>query len=145
MIVVDDASPVPAADEMAALPAAAMPHPVQVIRQPNAGPGGARNAGLDALPADARYVAFLDSDDEWSEDHLARAVAALQAGYDFYFADHIQLGSDVGAFARAGRIDPERHPRIAPPHEGLHAFSGDLFDQIFTNPDGLRCEDTCTT
>ena len=130
VLVVDDASPVPAAGEVAAMPA--MPHPVQVILQPNAGPGGARNTGLSQLPAGTRYVAFLDSDDEWTPDHLARAVAALQAGFDFYFSDHVQLGSNVGAFARAGRIDPSRHPAIASPHEDLHAYQGDLFDQVFT-------------
>ena len=45
-----------------------MPHSVQVIVQPNGGPGSARNTGLDSAPPDTRYIAFLDSDDEWTPD-----------------------------------------------------------------------------
>jgi succinoglycan biosynthesis protein ExoW len=75
-------------------------------------------------------VAFLDSDDEWSPDHLARAVAALEQGFDFYFADHYQLNQSVGAFARAGRIQPDDHPRLPTRYDGLHAYKGDMFDQI---------------
>lgn len=128
VIVVDDASPVPAAGEVAAVafPAGTT---VRVIAQANGGPGPARNAGLDAVRPGTRYVAFLDSDDEWSPDHLARATLALGQGYDFYFADLLQLGADVSAFRRAGRIRPAEHPALdgAP---DLHAYQGDLFDQI---------------
>lgn len=128
IIVVDDESPAPAADEIAAiaLPAGMS---LRVVRRANGGPGAARNTGLDAVPASTRHVAFLDSDDEWSADHLARAVLALGQGYDFYFADLLQLGADVSAFRRAGRIRPAEHPPLtgAP---GLHAYEGDLFDQI---------------
>ena len=129
MIVVDDASPVPAQAEVAA---ALLPNSisVNVITQPNGGPGAARNTGLDAVPTGTRYVAFLDSDDEWSPDHLARAVAALEQGFDFYFADLYQLDQTVGAFARAGRIRPSDHPSLLVPYNGLHAYKGDMFDQI---------------
>lgn len=127
VVVVDDASPVPAAPEVAAL--GTLPFAVQVITQRNGGPGAARNTGLDALPAASRYVAFLDSDDEWSADHLQRAEIALDAGHDLYFADHFQLGQSVGAFARAGRIVPSQHPPIAGADD-LHAYQGDMLDQI---------------
>lgn len=129
VIVVDDSSPVPAPAEIAA---AALPNSisVNVITQPNGGPGAARNAGLDAVPKGTRYVAFLDSDDEWSPDHLARAVAALELGFDFYFADLYQLDQTVGAFARAGRIRPSDHPSLPTPYDALHAYKGDMFDQI---------------
>ena len=130
VIVVDDASPVPAAGEVAAVefPAGLR---VRIVIQPNGGPGAARNAGLEAVEAGTRYVAFLDSDDEWSDDHLARAVLALGQGYDFYFADLLQLGADVSAFRRAGRIQPSDHPLLSGAPE-LHAFQGDLFDQILS-------------
>ena len=101
---------------------------MQCIRQPNGGPGAARNTGLDNAPEQARYVAFLDSDDEWSPDHLARAAAALQWGYDFYFADHLQIGAETSAFQRAGRISPEEHPALTA-SAGLHGYQGDMFDQ----------------
>jgi succinoglycan biosynthesis protein ExoW len=129
VIVVDDSSPLPASDEIALLE---LPDSIslQVILRPNGGPGAARNTGLDAVPSHSRYLAFLDSDDEWSPDHLERALAALGLGFDFYFADFYQLAQTVSAFARAGRIRVDEHPRLQLPHANLHAYSGDMFDQI---------------
>ncbi len=135
LIVVDDASPAPAEPEISAamFPADS----ITLVKQPNAGAGAARNAGLDRAPKATRYIAFLDSDDEWSPDHLAHAAAALGAGYDFYFADHHQLGQTTSAFARAARIRPDRHPTLENLPDGLHAYQGDMFDQIIRgNPIG---------
>src|SRR5690606_9019504 len=33
--------------------------------------------GMEHVPADTAYVAFLDSDDEWTPGHLKNAVTAL--------------------------------------------------------------------
>jgi len=129
VIVVDDSSPVAAESELREFPSPRFP--VTVIRQTNAGPGAARNRGLENLPSGTRYVAFLDSDDEWSGEHLVRAVLALSQGYDLYFADHFQLGQTVSAFTRARRITPSEHPRLAE-GEDLYAYAGDMFDQIIT-------------
>ena len=49
---------------------------VQVIRQQNAGPGAARNTGLEA--AVGEYVIFLDSDDWFEADFLAKMVDTAQ-------------------------------------------------------------------
>ena len=49
---------------------------IEVIRQENAGPGAARNAGI-AL-ADSKYIAFLDGDDEWMDCYLENALAAIE-------------------------------------------------------------------
>ncbi|MGP2490301.1 glycosyltransferase family 2 protein [Mesorhizobium sp. PUT5] len=76
VIVVDDASPLPAETDLQEFPLEDRAR-ITVIKQPNAGPGGARNMGLDHVPADTAYVAFLDSDDEWMPGHLGDAVAAL--------------------------------------------------------------------
>lgn len=129
VVVIDDASPEPAQREITELGEARFP--VSIIRQPNAGPGGARNMGLENIPDDTDYVAFLDSDDIWFPQHLKNALLALNAGYDVYFSDHIQLGAETSAFRRAGKIDLSGHSTIAGENH-LHAYSGDMFDQIIT-------------
>ncbi|WP_295961195.1 glycosyltransferase family 2 protein [Rhodoferax sp.] len=128
VLIIDDASPVSAESELNNI--SHTDCNVQIVRQTNGGPGAARNTGLDLAPAETRYIAFLDSDDEWSDDHLSRAVAALGTGYEFYFTDHYQLNSSVGAFARAGRIQPNEHPLLATIYPDLHAYQGSLLDQI---------------
>jgi succinoglycan biosynthesis protein ExoW len=128
IIVIDDSSPVPAKVELADI---MRDHPgrVVIIEQANAGPAAARNKGLDHVPPGTEYVAFLDSDDEWVDTHLANAVEALGQGFDFYFADHYQLNQTVSAFNRAKRIQVEQHPKIAG-IEHLREYQGDMFDQI---------------
>ncbi|WP_347258572.1 glycosyltransferase family 2 protein [Methylocaldum sp.] len=130
VVVVDDASPIPAGGELKAM-GQPLTFPVTIIERINGGPAAARNTALDNLPVATRYVAFLDSDDQWSPDHLANAVSALSAGYDVYFADHLQLGADLSAFQRAGRIHPDQHP-VIDAGVTLRAFDGDMFHQIMT-------------
>lgn len=105
VIVVDDSSPVAAAKEMAGFNSTDVLS-WSTIRQPNGGPGAARNAGLDWLIArDVDYVAFLDSDDEWSPAHLRRALDALQRySADFYFSDHSREGWADSHFRSDGEV-----------------------------------------
>ncbi|SNT01499.1 Glycosyltransferase involved in cell wall bisynthesis [Geodermatophilus pulveris] len=51
---------------------------MRLVRQPNRGLSGARNAGLRELSPSVEYVAFLDSDDTWCPTALADLVGALQ-------------------------------------------------------------------
>jgi succinoglycan biosynthesis protein ExoW len=87
IIVVDDSSPISAQDELAGR---SLPERVslQIATQQNAGPGAARNTGLDLVGDDVDAVALLDSDDAWTAQHLANALAALGGGADLYFANH---------------------------------------------------------
>lgn len=127
IVIVDDSSPISAESELASFDKPRFP--VTVIKQKNAGPAAARNRALDALGGDVRYVAFLDSDDMWTEAHLVNAIAALESGFDFYFTDFYQLDQDVSAFNRAGRIQVATHPRIGS-SQSLHEYVGDMFTQI---------------
>jgi glycosyltransferase involved in cell wall biosynthesis len=82
LIVVDDGS----VDESAALVheiATTAPLPLRYTYQPNQGAGAARNCGI--AMATGALIAFLDQDDVWSPDKLARQLALLhqhpEAGY----------------------------------------------------------------
>lgn len=70
VIVVDDGSTDATADVAARFGPA-----VALIRQPNAGIGAARNAGLAAATGD--WLAFLDADDLWTPDKTALQLAAF--------------------------------------------------------------------
>ncbi len=55
-----------------------------LVRQPNAGPGAARNTGLQL--ATTWYVAFLDADDVWLPHHLEtlETMVATHSGLPLY-------------------------------------------------------------
>lgn len=128
ILVVDDASPVPARNELESIEPGLRAR-IRIIEQPNGGPAAARNTGLGHVDSATEYVAFLDSDDEWTPDHLANALSALEQGFDFYFTDHFQLNQTVSAFQRAKRIQVDQHPQIGD-QEHLRVYQGDMFDQI---------------
>ena len=75
LIIVDDGSPDDAA-LVAQLAAAGDPR-VRVYRRTNAGPAASRNFGVAA--GTGKYIAFLDSDDRWAPDVLARHRAHFEA------------------------------------------------------------------
>ncbi|WP_396613374.1 glycosyltransferase family 2 protein (plasmid) [Haloferax sp. S1W] len=75
LVVVDDHSEVPAQEALEHDSTDNIDH-VRIIRHPtNRGGNAARNAGIRA--ATGRFVAFLDDDDEWYPETLARQVAVF--------------------------------------------------------------------
>ena len=88
IIVVDDGS----TDETPAM-LARYGSAVTTVRQRQVGVAGARNAGV--LRSETDFVAFLDADDYWYEDHLERiaaAVGATAADSWLYFSDLSEEG-----------------------------------------------------
>jgi GT2 family glycosyltransferase len=116
LIVVDDGS----SDDTAATVqriAAADPR-VKLVRQSNAGPGPARNAGFRT--GVGRFFAFLDSDDQWAPAFLETQVAILDSrpGIDVVFGN---------AWNRGGSRDgqPSRPIRAAGEPIGLAEILAD--------------------
>jgi len=81
---------------------------IHYVHQENAGLAAARNAGLRA--SSGRYIAFLDSDDLWDPEKLARHVEHLEAnrelGMSYSFSALIDgEGAPLGTFQMLGRED----------------------------------------
>jgi len=70
---------------------------IRVITQPNCGRSAARNAGVRA--SGGEYLAFLDDDDEWMAQKLARSAAVLD-----------QDPNCVLVYTGAFRVDPAGRP-----------------------------------
>jgi teichuronic acid biosynthesis glycosyltransferase TuaG len=71
------------------------PHLV-IIRQANRGAGSARNAGIKA--ATGRFVAFLDSDDVWTEQKLESQIRFMRDNnVEFSYGDYYAIDADTGA------------------------------------------------
>lgn len=113
VIVVNDGSPSPPAEEITGLKFAD-PVSLKIVEQTNSGCAAARNSGLRAAQS-ADFIAFLDSDDFWKPDHIQNAISALSDGYDFYFTDHSRVGHHDSHFAEID-FPPEQAPAGALTH-----------------------------
>jgi succinoglycan biosynthesis protein ExoW len=122
--IVDDGSPVAPDDDIAPARARLGPDRVILHRKPNGGPGAARNHALDRLQG-ADVVAFLDSDDRWTANHLANVQKAMALGADLYFSDHIREGEPRTRFATT-----QFRWETCPTRDGLRQFDGDLFSLL---------------
>ena len=80
VIVVDDGSTDDGPAVVAGLVGVSVESRVRLVRQPNAGPGPARNRGIADAASD--WIAFLDGDDVWLPNHLATLADVAAAWPD---------------------------------------------------------------
>jgi glycosyltransferase involved in cell wall biosynthesis len=109
VIVVDDGS---TDDTVAAI--AHADAAVRIVDGGGRGVSAARNAGVAA--ARTEWVAFLDSDDLWSADHLSRMAEAIEAtagAAALYFSD-ADLPGGTTAFGRSGFAPTAPHELVHP-------------------------------
>lgn len=100
LVLIDDGSS-DASPGIAAGLAAADPRIRLLARGANGGAAAARNDGIRA--ARGRFLAFLDADDRWRPEKLARQLAFMgQGGHAFAFSSYRRMAAD----GRPGAVVP---------------------------------------
>ncbi|RJP31666.1 MAG: glycosyltransferase family 2 protein [Phycisphaerales bacterium] len=131
LIVVDDGS---SDDTQAVVEAAAArtDRPVRYFHQENAGSSAARNRGIDA--ARGRFVAFLDSDDEYMPAKLQRQIDLFHlcpdlglVYSDYAYVDTAGVRHDSVFRTMSRRALSVRRRSVAP---GLYRCNADFFDEL---------------
>lgn len=75
---------------------------IRLLHQKNAGAAAARNAGIAA--ARGRWVAFLDADDTWRPEKLARQLAVLEREPDLVWAAGVYVRTGPGPIALEQKV-----------------------------------------
>jgi len=120
VLVVDDGS---TDDTEAAL--APFKDRIRIVRQENRGRSGARNTAV--LEARTPFISFLDSDDRWLPDKLARQVPVLQRGKRIAMAHgHVDL---IDEDERPLAAETARHHELfSAAHRNGVTYAGYAFD-----------------
>ena len=105
---------------------------VRILKKPNGGPASARNYALDRL-GDEQYVAFLDSDDTWTDYHLSSAHYAFSNGFDLYTAD---WGLDEHITALQQFYGDQLRLRVYGTTDWAHELQDDLVNFTVMGPIG---------
>lgn len=138
IIIVDDG----ATDSTAAV-AACYGEQGTYLRQANAGPAAARNLGLST--ARGEFIAFLDADDLWHPEKLARQMARFQARPELEVCiTHVQNFWVPELQTKAARLRDQRFMRPLPGYTMQALLARRLlFDRIGQlNPELRQGEDT---
>jgi glycosyltransferase involved in cell wall biosynthesis len=119
------------------------PENIKYLYQVNAGPGNARNAGLDAVSQNTEYIGFLDSDDYLSNDTLEKV--------ETFFSKHSEVQLAVIPLYHFERIDTphrlnyrfdqgDRVINIMEEYTGIHFHIGGCFfrAEYFTKAPKIR-------
>jgi len=129
IIVIDDGSPVSAEEELKNI--SKDNTNLTILIQKNSGPGAARNKGLENLPENTEYVAFLDSDDQWENTFLSVAVSAMNEGCDMFFSNTYRAGFNETRFEWHSEdgldLISSQHNSINS-EKNIFKFKGDMFD-----------------
>lgn len=129
ILIVDDGSPFPARKALEPFfVCPGMENRISIINQENGGAAKARNIGLSHVKDRIEFVAFLDSDDVWTPNHLSNAQKVLDSGCDFYFANYQRDDWPVDRFTQMGESF-EIHPRIDQVRK-LFIYDGDIIAQV---------------
>ena len=80
----------------------------KVIRQENAGPGLARNKGLDAMTGE--YFTFIDSDDLVTDDYFDKVFEKIDEGFDYCYISWKSLPGGWQCSVQLKSIDDEFPP-----------------------------------
>lgn len=113
IIVVDDGS-----TDQTAMIASGFGSQVILLSQANAGPGAARNKGIEACKT--TWIALLDADDIWLPGHLCQWHSA-------------KLRNPEGSVFYSGAILTDRHRRIIGHQRGHVIVDSPFLDLLFSN------------
>ena len=132
VIVVDDGST--DATASVAHDHALAPH---IVSQSQSGPGAARNRGIER--ASGNLIAFLDADDLWPAQKLARQVAVLvdEPGLDIVLG-RIQYEALEGAVIPDLRYDDPDAKTLSNVHLGSGLYRRHAFERVGNFDESLR-------